>query len=157
MLPFLATSVSGSFGSNTGFPTLSTLQNYMIKIWPRVQVTAVSGFIEQKSKHNYYCLPTSSQSIKLQRASRDTSLLANRIPVHIAGYLSGSEPDNTLQIEARWNCESRGLMDDNCVWIILFMCSMNPETAVSCTRGHFNHVVFVVYPASQPKLHSSPI
>ena len=115
MLPFLATSVSGSFGSNTGFPTLSTLQNYMIKIWPRVQVTAVSGFIEQKSKHNYYCLPTSSQSIKLQRASRDTSLLANRIPVHIAGYLSGSEPDNTLQIEARWNCESRGLMDDNCV------------------------------------------
>ena len=67
--------------------------------------TAVSGFIEQKSKHNYYRLPTLSQSIKLQRASRDTSLLANCIPVHIhlsaASYLSGSEPDNTLQIEAR--------------------------------------------------------
>ena len=32
-------------------------------------------------------------------------------------------------------------------WIslnILPTCSMNPETAVTCTRGHFNQVVFAV-------------
>ena len=27
---------------------------------------------------------------------------------------------------------------------ILSMCSMNPETAVTCSRGHFNNVVFAV-------------
>ena len=33
----------------------------------------------------------------------------------------------------------RVLMDDNCVleFLILPTCSMNPETAVICTRGHF--------------------
>ena len=44
----------------------------------------------------------------------------------------------------------RGLMDDNnklCLGnslIKLSACSMNPETAVTCTCGHFNPVVFAV-------------
>ena len=44
----------------------------------------------------------------------------------------------------------RGLMDDNnklCLGnslIILSACSMNPETAVTCTCGHFSSVVFAV-------------
>jgi len=40
-------------------------------------------------------------------------------------------------------------MDDNCVLkfflIKLSTCSMDPETTVTCTHGHFNHVVFAVY------------
>ena len=39
-------------------------------------------------------------------------------------------------------CE--GLIDDKCVLISLIACSMNPETAVTFTRGHFNRVVFAV-------------
>ena len=38
----------------------------------------------------------------------------------------------------------RGLMHDNCILIILSMCSMNPKTAVTCSHGHFNHVVFTL-------------
>ena len=34
-----------------------------------------------------------------------------------------------------------GLIDDNCV---LIACSMNCETAVTFTYGHFNKVVFAV-------------
>jgi len=30
------------------------------------------------------------------------------------------------------------LIDDNCVLIFLITCSMNPETAVTFTSGHFN-------------------
>ena len=37
-------------------------------------------------------------------------------------------------------CE--GLIDDSRV---LIACSMNPETAVTFTHGHFNKVVFAVY------------
>ena len=39
----------------------------------------------------------------------------------------------------------RGLIDDNCVFDSLITCSMNPETAVTFTRGHFNQAVFAVY------------
>ena len=42
----------------------------------------------------------------------------------------------------------RGLMDDNCLGIplaILPTCSMNPETAVTCNRCHFNQELFAVY------------
>ena len=38
-------------------------------------------------------------------------------------------------------------MDDNCVldfFIERLTCSMNPETAVTCTGGHFHQVVFAV-------------
>ena len=35
-----------------------------------------------------------------------------------------------------------GLIDDNRVLISLIACSMNYETAVTFTRGHFNKVVF---------------
>ena len=40
------------------------------------------------------------------------------------------------------DCEGvvRGLIDDNCVFVLF--CSMNPETAVTFTHGHFNQVVF---------------
>ena len=38
-----------------------------------------------------------------------------------------------------------GLIDDNCVLISLIASSMNYETAVTFTRGHFNKVVFAVY------------
>jgi len=37
-----------------------------------------------------------------------------------------------------------GLIDDSRVWISLIACSMNPETAVTFTYGHFNKVVFAV-------------
>ena len=37
-----------------------------------------------------------------------------------------------------------GLIDDNRVLISLITCSMNPETAVTFTHGHFNKVVFAV-------------
>ena len=40
------------------------------------------------------------------------------------------------------DCER--LIDDNRVWISLIACSMNYETAVTFTRGHFNKVVFAV-------------
>ena len=36
------------------------------------------------------------------------------------------------------------LIDDNCVLISLIACSMNYETAVTFTHGHFNKVVFAV-------------
>ena len=41
-------------------------------------------------------------------------------------------------------------MDDNCMCFGIFLikvstCSMDPETAVTCTHGHFNHVVFAVH------------
>ena len=38
-------------------------------------------------------------------------------------------------------------MDDNCVLDFIYQrltCSMNPETVVTCTCGHFNQVVFAV-------------
>ena len=39
-------------------------------------------------------------------------------------------------------------MDDNCVFgipfIIIFTSSMSPETAATCTCGHFSQVVFAV-------------
>ena len=38
-----------------------------------------------------------------------------------------------------------GLIDDNRVLISLIACSMNYETAVTFTYGHFNKVVFAVY------------
>ena len=38
-----------------------------------------------------------------------------------------------------------GLIDDNRVSISLIACSMNYETAVTFTYGHFNKVVFAVY------------
>ena len=38
-----------------------------------------------------------------------------------------------------------GLIDDNRVLIFLIACSMNYETAVTFTYGHFNKVVFAVY------------
>ena len=37
-----------------------------------------------------------------------------------------------------------GLIDDNRVLISLIACSMNYETAVTFTYGHFNKVVFAV-------------
>ena len=37
-----------------------------------------------------------------------------------------------------------GLIDDNHVLISLIACSMNYETAVTFTYGHFNKVVFAV-------------
>ena len=37
------------------------------------------------------------------------------------------------------------MIDDNCVFGSLITCSMNPETAVTFTRGHFNQAVFAVY------------
>ena len=39
-------------------------------------------------------------------------------------------------------CE--GLIDDIRVLISLIACSMDPETVVTFTRGHFNKVVFAV-------------
>ena len=41
-----------------------------------------------------------------------------------------------------------GLIDDNRVLISLIACSMNYETAVTFTYGHFNKVVFAVYTAT---------
>ena len=38
-------------------------------------------------------------------------------------------------------------MDDNCVLDFFnyrLTCSMNPETALTCTHGHFSQVVFAV-------------
>ena len=37
-----------------------------------------------------------------------------------------------------------GLIDDNRVLLSLIACSMNYETAVTFTYGHFNKVVFAV-------------
>ena len=37
-----------------------------------------------------------------------------------------------------------GVIDDNRVLISLITCSMNPETAVTFTHGHFNKVVFAI-------------
>ena len=39
----------------------------------------------------------------------------------------------------------RELMDDNCVWNFFNQTiSMDPETAVTCTSGHFNQIIFAV-------------
>ena len=61
----------------------------------------------------------------------------------------------------------RGLIDDNCVFGFLITCPMNPETAVTFTRGHFNQAVLcsVVwelkcivrpYPQTNPGMHMNP-
>ena len=43
---------------------------------------------------------TPSESIHVQRASRDTYLLANTYIPSICWLLSGSEPDNSQQVDA---------------------------------------------------------
>ena len=48
-----------------------------------------------------------------------------------------------------------GLIDDNRVLISLIACSMNYETAVAFTYGHFNKVVFAVHACS--KLHQQQL
>ena len=48
-----------------------------------------------------------------------------------------------------------GLIDDNRVLISLIACSMNYETAVTFTYGHFNKVVFAVYGAWRIQGHAS--
>ena len=88
----------------------------------RVRLTGESMFKE--IKHNQPC---SSQSIKVQRASRDTCLLAKFICIHllysnylvlnwiIASRLMHVRLPDKLSVSASIiNCE-RGLMDNNCV------------------------------------------
>ena len=111
-----------------------------------------------KSMHNYHP-STHLQSIKVQRASRDTCLLYSQsIPVHpSAGYylvlnwiMASSWRHRNWYIcwladkclcklfEARWGMS--GLMDDNCVW-----------NSFNCTTHLFNepwncskHVLVVI-------------
>ena len=55
----------------------------------------------------------------------------------------------------------RELMDDKlCLGInlaILPTCLMNPETAVTCNRGHFNQVFFAVYNCMHTDIHVIPV
>ena len=65
-------------------------------------------------------------------------------------YLHGSKLDGCIYVGNRqvsvlalWNKDGivRGLIDDSCVLDFFFSnlpCSMNPETAVTCTLGHCN-------------------
>ena len=47
------------------------------------------------------------------------------------------------------------LIDDNRVLISLIACSMNYETAVTFTYGHFNKVVFAVFDLAHLLIESS--
>ena len=80
----------------------------------------------KKSKTQLLSFINPSQSIKLQRASRDTCLLAN-VYLSICWLLSGSKPVNSQQIEAGWNCEGVDAWYYPCVQST----SMNPKTAVT--------------------------
>ena len=79
-------------------------------------------------------------SILLQTASTDTC-------IHLLAiyYLVQNQ---RMDAYIHWLADKClwSLMDDNllCFGFLRLTCSANPETAVTCTRGHFNQVAFAI-------------
>ena len=107
----------------------STSKYLLLKTWKRccnyvVKMTMSEGYCSFRVMGQVIKEPKTqsilSQPIKVQRASRDTSLLANTYHLSAGYYLVQNQIIASMQVDAYilsvlalWNY--RGLMDDNCV------------------------------------------